>query len=59
MACSQKGLRKAELGFSVQGLNIAMESLSLESQDMIYKPIAGLDHAQFELPWAKEIYRDV
>lgn len=42
-------------GTVFKAISIAMESLSLESQAMVYKTIARLDQTQHKLPWAKEI----
>lgn len=38
-----------------KAISISMESLSLESQDMVYKTITRLDQTQHKLPWAEEM----
>lgn len=38
-----------------KALSATMESLNVESKDMVYKAMARLEHAQDKLPWAEEI----
>lgn len=45
---------KTEPGFILQGLSATMESLNVESEDMVYKAMARLEHAQDKLPWAEK-----
>lgn len=46
---------KTEPGFILQGLSATMGSLNVEIEDMVYKAMARLEHAQDKLPWAEEI----
>lgn len=42
-------------GSCSKALSATVESLNVESEDMVYKSMARLEHAQYKLPWAEQI----